>query len=276
MAALALLTGCADTPERGGEAAAKQLELGRRAWRQGDYEAAVPPLKSAAAQGEVRALYALGYLYFYGRGVPQDRARGIEMIRRAAKAGDALAIEALGMMADARSRSEAPAAGQSPGADAGRGGTAAGEGTGHEAAAIAAGAADGAQAAAAAPGNPPETPMVDRESVAAADESHARWLAQRDPQHFTIELLAVRDRTTVQRYRDLYLTRSPPPEPVQVVEVVRRGRRWLLLVMGDYPDRDAAKAGIERLPPLLKAAGPEPRRFSSLTASGPEAALGGR
>lgn len=271
LVAVASLGGCAGPPTQREAAATEQLEQGRVAWRQGDYQAALEPLKAAAARGQVRALYALGYMHFYGRGVPQDRARGIEMIRRAAKAGDALAIEALGVIADARgiSRQHRPSdRPASPGAAA--------EGparvtTQDEIAAAHSPPADAEGTARAAPKQGIEDPTYGN----VAGKGGMAWLRQRDPEHFTIELLAVRDRETVRRYRELYLTRSPPPEPVQVVEVVRRGRSWLLLVMGDYPDRAAARRVIEGLPPLLRAGKPQPLQFRGLIASGPQAALGG-
>lgn len=293
LAATVLVGGCAGMPTEREAAAEAQLERGRAAWRQGDYQAAVAPLKAAAAQGQVRALYALGYLHFYGRGVPQDRARGIEMIRRAAKAGDPLAIEALGQIADARGISRKPEeagrtgdagpddAPSSAKAPAQTGDSVAAEEDGRVAETT--GRGDGVRLPDTPPAGQAQVPAVgaaapgetEGEDVASGTTVDAGWLKQRDPGHFTIELLAVRDQETVRRYRERYLTRSPPPEPVQVVEVVRRGRRWLLLVMGDYADRDRARQVIDGLPPLLKAGKPEPLQFRSLTASGPEAALGG-
>ncbi|MBA1146926.1 SEL1-like repeat protein [Ectothiorhodospiraceae bacterium WFHF3C12] len=270
LAGLALLTGCAGVPTERAPSAGERLEQGREAWARGDYEAALEPLRSAAAQGEARALYALGYLYFYGRGVDQDRARGIEMIRRSAKSGDPLAVEALGRIADARGISRkpmdddvrggaAPAAGgrtsqanmaPPPATDP----AASGDGSAVE---------GGTESAAPKPGD-----------AADSGEPAGKWLSQRDPEHYTIELIALRDRDTVQRYRDLYLSRSPPPQPVQVVETMRRGVRWLLLVMGDYADPEEARRAIDALPPLLKAGKPKPLQFRNLSVSGPQAALG--
>lgn len=102
------------------------------------------------------------------------------------------------------------------------------------------------------------------------------WLRSRDPAHFTIELLAVRDQATADRYRKAYLSRSPPPEPVRVLPAQRRGRRWLVLVMGDYPDEASARRVIEALPPLLRAGKPEPSRFANLVAAQPRTTLGAR
>ncbi|MEC4593758.1 tetratricopeptide repeat protein [Nitrospirillum amazonense] len=54
--------------------------------------------EKAAAQGQAHALNNLGSLYFLGRGVPEDQARGITLFRQAAAKGDLQAQDNLTMI----------------------------------------------------------------------------------------------------------------------------------------------------------------------------------
>ncbi|MEA1675793.1 tetratricopeptide repeat protein [Nitrospirillum sp. BR 11163] len=54
--------------------------------------------EKAAAQGQAHALNNLGSLYFLGRGVPEDQARGITLFQQAAARGDLQAQDNLAMI----------------------------------------------------------------------------------------------------------------------------------------------------------------------------------
>jgi TPR repeat protein len=55
------------------------------AFKRGDDDAALKIWKPLAEQGDPIAEFGLGVMYTTGRGVPQDAARGVEWIRRAAE-----------------------------------------------------------------------------------------------------------------------------------------------------------------------------------------------
>lgn len=59
------------------------------------YNMSIDQIKEAAQAGDVDAQYALGYSYYYGKGVPQDQQTAIFWIRKAAAAGQAQAVKAL-------------------------------------------------------------------------------------------------------------------------------------------------------------------------------------
>jgi DamX protein len=59
------------------------------------YNMSIDQIKEAAQAGDVDAQYALGYSYYYGKGVPQDPQTAIFWIRKAAAAGQAQAVKAL-------------------------------------------------------------------------------------------------------------------------------------------------------------------------------------
>ncbi len=113
-----LLQACAGTPPPGpGEASSEpaplQAEAQQRfqesqlAYAVGNYKRAARLLKPLAQEGDPAAQYALGYLYYYGFGVPENREAGLAWIRRAADQGYGKARDALGL----QRRKPAPSAG---------------------------------------------------------------------------------------------------------------------------------------------------------------------
>lgn len=103
LAALALalsLAGCAGTRTQA-EAETPQLEQGRQAFLAEDYARAAPLLQQAAMSGNPQAQYALGYMYYYGLGVKQDRREALALMRESAAGGDERAVQALGELASA-------------------------------------------------------------------------------------------------------------------------------------------------------------------------------
>ncbi len=66
--------------------------------RADDHAASVDSLKNDAAQGEAMAQFALGVMYYAGRGVPQDYGLALKWYRLAAALGHANAQFNLGVM----------------------------------------------------------------------------------------------------------------------------------------------------------------------------------
>ena len=63
-----------------------------------DDEQAVDWYRKAAEAGNALAMYNLGWMYEYGRGVPQDEKQVVEWYRKAAEAGNVAAMYNLGWM----------------------------------------------------------------------------------------------------------------------------------------------------------------------------------
>jgi len=74
--------------------------LGEGAYRSGDYLRAVKRIGPAAERGDARAQAYLGFMYQYGRGVPQNYGLAIYWYRRAAEQGNAVGQHLLGLMYD--------------------------------------------------------------------------------------------------------------------------------------------------------------------------------
>ena len=87
------LSSLPDTPPE-----AEWTAKGAEAYRQGDYSTAVRYYKRAAARGDSVALSNLGYCYYYGRSVAQDKEKARQFWEQAAAYGDVAAIYKLGDM----------------------------------------------------------------------------------------------------------------------------------------------------------------------------------
>ncbi len=90
----ATLAGCAGA---GGMRSTNAVEQAQAAYARGDYNRAAQLLAVPAMQGDTEAQYALGYLYYYGRGVRQDRYRAVAWFQDAARLGHPKAARALAM-----------------------------------------------------------------------------------------------------------------------------------------------------------------------------------
>ena len=73
---------------------------GDAAFRSGDYPRAVKRVGPAAERGDARAQAYLGFMYQYGRGVPQNHGMAVYWYRRGAEQGNPTAQHLLGLMYD--------------------------------------------------------------------------------------------------------------------------------------------------------------------------------
>lgn len=73
----------------------EELSLGKNTFNSGDFKSAYKQLLPLAVEGNPDAQYAVGYMCYYGYGVPQDSYTGIFWMRRAADQGNPAAIRAL-------------------------------------------------------------------------------------------------------------------------------------------------------------------------------------
>lgn len=74
---------------------AVNLREGIHSFQVQDYRQAFIRLKPEADKGQPDAQYAIGYMYYYGQGVVEDRKKAWYWITCAAKAGQADAIQAV-------------------------------------------------------------------------------------------------------------------------------------------------------------------------------------
>lgn len=74
------------------------FQAGVAAYEQGDYVTALNEWRPLAEQGDPKAQFYLGALYYHGEGVPQNTAEAARWYRRAAEGGHAAAQHNLGVM----------------------------------------------------------------------------------------------------------------------------------------------------------------------------------
>ena len=95
-----IATGCTSiSSEEARYANNPQLQVARDQFMRQDYESAAITLIPLAKEGNADAEYSLGYLYYYGMGVPQNPNYGRQLIQSAAEQGNERAIEALTALA---------------------------------------------------------------------------------------------------------------------------------------------------------------------------------
>ena len=75
------------------------FEEGIRSFQTQDYRQAFIRLMPAAKAGNADAQYAVGYMYYYGQGVTEDRKQAWSWIQRAAQGKQADAIQAVHILA---------------------------------------------------------------------------------------------------------------------------------------------------------------------------------
>ena len=105
--AAVMLTGCATSkkktpiptqPKVTSPATMSELEQGKRLFQDGYYKRAMEQLLPIAAEGNMEAQYAVGYMYYYGFGAAQDTASGHFWIQRSADQHYEPAAKALAIM----------------------------------------------------------------------------------------------------------------------------------------------------------------------------------
>ena len=99
LTAIILMT-IALTPSVTSSAQAKSFSEATAAYARGDYTIAARRLVRLAVRGNARAQGLLGFMYEYGRGVPQDYVLAAEWYIRGAEQGDPAAQYLLGLMYD--------------------------------------------------------------------------------------------------------------------------------------------------------------------------------
>lgn len=85
-----LLTACASTTS--------DVQQGKTYFQAGNYKMAFQTLMPAALKSDGDAQYAIGYMYYYGYGVPRDKKAGIYWLEHAAMQDNPDAIKALNMI----------------------------------------------------------------------------------------------------------------------------------------------------------------------------------
>lgn len=100
LVSIALLCSACVTTEKDDEEleAQAQLDLAREQFLRKDYESSAITLLDLVREGNPEAQYSMGYLYYYGLGVPRNINYGRQLIQAAAEQKNDRAIEALKLL----------------------------------------------------------------------------------------------------------------------------------------------------------------------------------
>ncbi len=104
---------------------------------------------------------------------------------------------------------------------------------------------------------PPETvspPRLPR------DEQDVAWLLEQNPRHYTVQLVAGRDRNTIRQF----IRSHGPADNAVYFRTIREGRAWYALVYNSYRSRSEAAAALARLPRAWRKYRPWVRSFASI------------
>lgn len=120
--------------------------------------------------------------------------------------------------------------------------------------------------AASTPAEPPparaeaETRPAPAPTVTRGTLHDALWLLRQDPEHYTIQALAVSTEAAARRF---YETAAPGLE-AGLAPTRRAGQTWHVLVLGTYPDAETARRAIPALPEAVQKSRPFIRRIGDL------------
>ncbi len=89
------LSACQNEKEDDDDEKSMHLNRAQTAFAEGDYETSVQLLLPLAFHGDPDAQYALGYAFYEGLGVPQDRMQAYFWIQESAMQGNSHALLAL-------------------------------------------------------------------------------------------------------------------------------------------------------------------------------------
>ena len=112
------------------------------------------------------------------------------------------------------------------------------------------------------PAAAPTAPRSTGESATTpiAESGGTAWLDSRPGAHYTLQLVAARDRAALEKFVRTHAIQPPHAIFVRTLN----GAAWYSLVAGDYPDREAAVAARGRLAGKLSTKDVWPRTFASI------------
>jgi len=289
---LLLLQGCATTPTPAtspGDEARMQAKI---SYLLSDYQRTLAIVLPKAEAGEPWAQYTLGYMYYYGRGVTQNRRTAKRWIESAAAKGYAPAQQAMQRLAvqpplTEQQSSDATEQGQAgnktatppPGEQLDQGPgrvpappvptNAPSSSTMPEATPSKAGQPSGSSLPAPQP-LPPQTSTPSSDAEAAAPSQPAAlpdnkirgrdWISRQDPRHYTLQLASSLDEVAIIR-----LIRKQGIERQAAYYSTRQnGNKWYSLLYGNFANHSAAYKAMRRLPRALRRDSPRIRSFREI------------
>ena len=182
--------------------------------------------RMAASQGEVDAQYNLGVMYRDGLGVEADQQQAVQWFYQAAALGDPVSA---GLVADYERHGVLLPTADAP----------------MESGDVRVAPPSGSRPLAAASPPPDRAPPVAEDApLAPAPARDEAWIRQRDPQRYTIQVIALLDREKLHAFIDNH----PQLQPFAIFRSSWNGRPLWVLLQGDYADAEQAQLAVRSFP----------------------------
>ena len=222
---------------------------------QQNYQLAFKQIQAPAQQGDPESQYALGYMYYYGKGTPMNHALGKEWIKKAADNGDSNAQQAYQMIVQQEQQNITTPAANSVSADNSAATTA-------PPAAVAPVAAPAASVAT-MPAHHTQTVAASNTAVASGAATVNEQAILRAPSHeYTLQLANAPSAAAAKGYiQTHHLGKAAKVYTRQV-----NGQTVHTVIYGHYQSRNAALAALRKLPASVQKAKPWPRPLSAVQA----------
>lgn len=183
------------------------------------YQFSVEHIKQAAAQGDPDAEYALGYMYYYGRGVTRDSQTALTWINKAATQGQPQAVKALALLQPQKTLTS---------------------GSEQTVPTLEQGAAHAPHPKAIEAGRNLEVPKIFK-------LTHQSLM--RAPSHnYTIQLFGTHSKVESIHF----INRHKLQSKAIYYRSIRKGKSWYVVVYGLYPDHMSAERALRKLPKAVR------------------------
>lgn len=220
----------------------------------------VDQLQQAAEAGDPDAQYALGYMYYYGKNVPQDSQQAKNWIKRAAVQGQDQANKALSMMQSTPASNQPVAA--EPAAKPQVTTTAPAQSVQPKPVVSSQPASTPVPVQATAePDN--SMPIVPPRQATTPTTSGVERLRSAPASNFTIQLLASANKSELLRY----IQANALDSQAMYYQTQRNGQDLFVLVYGLYTNRSEAQAALQKLPASIRAQQPWIKSMDTVKAS---------
>lgn len=93
-----------------------------------------------------------------------------------------------------------------------------------------------------------------------AEDTRTAWLRSLPADHYVLQLLGAQEEATVKRF----LSQYPSLRKVTYYKTWRQSKPWYVVVQGNYPNYDAAKAAVNQLPAGLREQKPWVRKVEAV------------
>lgn len=107
---------------------------------------------------------------------------------------------------------------------------------------------------------PAQTVTATQKPLPTQSVSDTDWLLSRQPNHYTLQILATANRQAISQLR----TNNQLPDRSAEYSFNNNGKQWFNLVMGDYANLESARSAMRKLPESVRALNPWVRRFDSI------------